>query len=298
MHVVEAKGIRHERPDLDGLLPIFENARLVNELRESLQQQTATADVLKVISRSAFNLQPVLDTLLEAAAGLCDADMGYIGRPKTDGFFHADATYGFSPALKHMVESTLWKPGRESAIGRALLERGPIHILDAATDPDYRMVDIRRIGGYHAIISVPLMREGTPIGVLPLARRSKCPFTARQIELATTFADQAVIAIENTRLFEAEQTRSRELTERTQGLMETLEYQTATSEVLNVISRSPTDVQPVFAAIASSAAKLCNALDAVVLRVDRDMLRLVASWVNADRRCSASPRNSGWARSD
>jgi GAF domain-containing protein len=241
----------------------IENTRLFNELRESLQQQTATADVLKVISRSTFDLQAVLDTLLEAVAGPCDADMGYLGRPKGDGFFHADATYGFSSALKDMVERTLWKPGRESAIGRALLECGPIHILDAATDPEYRMVEFQRIGGYHAMIGVPLMREGTPIGVLQLSRRSTRPFTRRQIELVTTFADQAVIAIENTRLFEEVEARTTELTE-------SLEYQTATSEVLSVISKSPNNLQPVLDAIVVTAQRLCQATEAAGQTSSRD----------------------------
>jgi two-component system NtrC family sensor kinase len=205
----------------------IENTRLLNELRESLQQQTATADVLKVISRSAFDLQTVLDTLLESAARLCEADIGYLGRPKGDGFFRAEATSGMSSALKDLVERTPWKAGRESAIGRVLLERAPIHIPDAATDPEYRMLEHQKVGGYHATLGVPLLREGALIGVLVLARRSTRPFSDRQIELVRTFADQAVIAIENVRLFDEVQARTGELTE-------ALEQQTATAEVLRV----------------------------------------------------------------
>jgi GAF domain-containing protein len=229
----------------------IENARLLNELRESLQQQTATADVLKVISRSAFDLQTVLNTLIESAARLCEADMGYIARPKGDGSFRQEASYGVSPALKEYMDRTPIKAGRESAGGRALLERTTIHIPDARTDPDYKLAS-PQIGGFHTLVGVPFMREGTPIGVLVLVRRVMHPFTERQMELLQTFADQAVIAIENARLFE-------EVQARTQELSEALEQQTATSDVLRVISSSPGELQPVFQAVLENATRICEA---------------------------------------
>ena len=199
------------------------NVRLFDEVRqrtddltESLEQQTATSEVLKLITRSTFNLQTILDTLIELAANLCDADMGYIGRPKDDGFFRAEASHGYSSALKEIVNRTPWKAGRESAIGRVLLERAPIHIVDVETDPEYRMVEIQKTGGYRSVFGVPLLREGTLIGVLVLARRSVRPFTDRQIDLVATFADQAVIAIDNVRMFDEIQDKSRQLAEASQ----------------------------------------------------------------------------------
>src|SRR5262249_39265730 len=210
-----------------------ENTRLLNELRESLQQQTATADVLKVISRSTFDLPTVLNTLLESAARLCQAETGHIALPQNGGFFQTTAaTFGASPELRDEVARVQFKPGRESGIGRALLERRTIHILDAQADPEYKMSRLQKIGGYRSGVCAPLLREGIPIGVFALWRYEVRPFTDKQIGLLTTFADQAVIAVENARLFDEVQARTRELTE-------SLEQQTATSEVLQVISTSP-----------------------------------------------------------
>src|SRR5262249_30839090 len=226
-----------------------------------------TADVLKVISRSTFDLQTVLDTLIESAARLCEADMGYIARPKGGVFSHT-ASFGVSPALQEYMDRTPIKVGRGSAGGRALLERGPIHIPNARTDPDYQL-DSPKIGGFHTLVAAPLMREGTPIGVCVLARRLMRPFTERQIELLTTFADQAVIAIENVRLFDAEQQRTRELSE-------ALEQQTATSEVLRIISSSPGQLEPVFEAMLQNATRICEAKFGTMYLREGDAFRAVA----------------------
>jgi two-component system, NtrC family, sensor kinase len=230
----------------------IENSRLLNELRESLQQQTATADVLKVISRSTFDLQTVLDTLVESAVRLCEADIGQIARPNEAGYFQTQAHYGFTAELKEELERIPLKPGRESVTGRALLERTTVQILDAQTDPEYKLSKAQRLGGYRSMIGAPLLREGTPIGVFGLSRRSVRPFSDKQMALLTTFADQAVIAIENARLFDEVQARTRDLAE-------SLEQQTATSEVLQVISASPGELEPVFQKMLENATRVCGA---------------------------------------
>jgi class 3 adenylate cyclase len=177
----------------------IENARLLNELRESLQQQTATADVLKTISRSTFNLQTVLDTLVQSAARLCDADIAVIGRPRGTTYYF-EATYGYSPELVEYIANHPTQIDRGTISGRVLVERKIIHVADVLADPEYTYQAAQKIGGGRTLLGVPLLREGTPIGVITLGRNSVQPFTERQIELVVTFADQAAIAIENTRL--------------------------------------------------------------------------------------------------
>ena len=195
----------------------IENVRLFDEvqartedLRESLQQQTATADVLKVISRSTFDLQTVLQTLVESAAKLCDAEKATITRQK-DGVLFRGEFYGFSDEFMDYVRNVPVVPDRGSATARALLEGVVVHIPDVQADPDYTFNEAQRLGDFRTIIGVPMLREGKAIGVIVMTRSEVRPFTDKQIELATTFADQAAIAIENVRLFESVEARTREL---------------------------------------------------------------------------------------
>jgi two-component system, NtrC family, sensor kinase len=247
----------------------IENARLLNELRVSLTQQTATAEVLKVISRSVFDLQTVLDTLVESAARLCDAERTFIYRPK-DGSFHLAASYGYPKDFREFISKSPLQSGRGSVVGRTALEKTVIHVTDTLADSEFTFARPPNLRPSRTLLGVPLIREGKLIGVMGLARPVVKAFSAKEIELATTFADQAVIAIENTRLFEAEQQRTRELSE-------SLEQQTATSEVLQVISTSAGDLQPVFEAMLEKAVRICNATFGNIYRRDGDAFRLVAT---------------------
>src|SRR5438552_8427070 len=261
----------------------IENTRLLKELRqrtddlsESLQQQTATADVLKVISRSTFDLQTVFETLVESAARLCEADLANIWRPEGTTFRLA-ASFGIPGKDKERLANVKYlgsiglEPGRGSIVGRALLERKTVQIGDVQADLDYDLSEVIRIGDYRTMLGVPLLREGLPIGVIVLTRCTVQAFTEKQIELVSTFADQAVIAIENVRLFE-------EVQARTEDLRESLQQQTATSEVLQVISRSKFDLRPVLDTLVETAARLCDANSAFIFQRDGELYRLAANF--------------------
>jgi GAF domain-containing protein len=246
----------------------IENARLLNELRESLEQQTATADVLKVISRSTFDLQTVLDTLVESAARLCEAEKAAINLPR-DESYHAIAMYGFSAEFRQFADDYVIPKGRGSVVGRTIMEGATTQVADIQSDPDYRMPKMVEFGDVRTILGVPMLREGKPTGVITLMRSDVKPFTAKQIELVQTFADQAVIAIENARLLS-------ELRRRTTDLTESLEQQTATSEVLGVISSSPGELEPVFRTMLSNATRICHAKFGILMLRESNGFRSVA----------------------
>ncbi len=246
----------------------IENVRLVNELRESLQQQTATAEVLKVITRSTFNLQTVLDTLVESATRLCDAQDALIFLPEGN-FYRAVARYGFTPEYHRYIGSNPIQIDRGSVVGRTVIDKQLVHLPDVLTDPDYTRFDAQRIAGYRAVLGAPLLREGKVVGVIFLTRTRPEPFTEKQIELVKTFADQAIIAIENTRLFDEVQAKTRDLEE-------SLGQQTATAEVLKVISSAPGELEPVFRAMLENATRICEARFSNLFLLEGDAFRAVA----------------------
>jgi len=242
----------------------IENVRLFNETKEALERQTATAEILNVISRSAQDLQPVLDTVLEYAARLCEAERGSIHR--WDGSAYRTAAF-YGPKneeYEHVAYETPRVAGRTTLIGRVAIERETVHIPDVTTDQEYEATDLQRLGGFRTMLGVPLMRDGFPIGVFVLTRNEVRPFSLRQIELVQTFADQAVIAIENVRLFNE--------------TTDSLERQTATSEVLKAISGTAFDLAGVLDTVIAYASQLTEAENGFVYQVDGDLLAMRASF--------------------
>jgi signal transduction histidine kinase len=253
----------------------IENLRLFEEMQaktrdltESLEYQTATSDVLSTVARSPSEPQRVLDLIIETAMRLCQAESGNIWKID-DGEAHAIAAHGFDAGFVTYQRSHTIRPGRGNLIGRIMIERRIVHIEDVLADPEYTNAERQKVGRFRTVLGVPMLRDDKLIGVIALAQSSVRPFTDRQIDLLKTFADQAVIAIENTRLFEAEQASKREL-------QESLEYQTATAEVLSVISRSPNALQPVLDSIVETAQRLCQSDRAQFFKLENGKYHLAS----------------------
>jgi GAF domain-containing protein len=246
-----------------------ENSRVKRELAEAREQQAATSELLKVIGRSTFDLQPVFETLAENAVRLCEAKRSFIFR--FDGrHLRVVATHNASAEIRAFVEQNPIAPGRNSATARAALERRTVHVLDAQADPEYTYRS-RQVDPFRTILTVPILKADELLGVILIYRHEVRPFTDRQIKLLETFADQAVIAIENVRLFNEVQARTRDLAE-------SLQQQTATADVLKVISRSAFDLNSVLDTLVSSAARLCDADGCVIFQRDGDVYRFGANY--------------------
>src|SRR3954470_6921578 len=240
----------------------------ITELRDAQELQVATAEVLRAISRTDFDLETVLQTLVRTVAQLTRADGAILWRHR-DGAYHHAAGHLVTPALESIERATAIPPGEDTLVGRAALRQSTVHIVDAWADPAYGPQQEARLGGFRSMLAVPLVREGVPIGMFSVARHAVDPFTPQQISLIDSFADQAVIAIENARLIA-------ELQQRTTELEEALEYQGATSEILRVINNSPSNPAPVFDAILEKATRLCEAGAGLLWLYDGDVFRAAA----------------------
>src|SRR5262245_47768795 len=236
------------------------------ERDELLQQQEATSEVLSIIRRSPADAQPVFDAIVQSAARLCGAIFGTVYLYDNDRL-RIVANSNFTPEATSKLHDLqqLKRPQRSHLAGRAILDCAVVHVPDVLKDPKYSR-ELALAGGWRAALAIPLLRDGKPVGALSVAKAEPAPFSDRQIQLLKTFADQAVIAIENVRLFEAEQARTRELSE-------SLEQQTATSEVLQVISSSPGELEPVFNAMLANAIRICEAKFGVLFLVEGDAFR-------------------------
>ncbi len=258
-----------------------EVARLGRELSEAVEQQTATSEVLQVISRSPRDVQPVFEAVLENAVRLCDAKFGTINSWDGDAL-HLVATHKLPAAFAEFRRRTAYRPGPENFISRMLMTKTLVHVEDLAAEQGYLerkpvMVAAIELGGVRTFVAVPMLKENELIGVLIVYRQEVRPFTDKQIALVTNFAAQAVIAIENARLLNELRQRTTDLTERTTDLSEALEQQTATSEVLQVISSSPGELEPVFATMLEKAVRICDAKFGNIYRWDGDTLHLIAT---------------------
>jgi GAF domain-containing protein len=261
----------------------IENVRLFNELQtrnadltDALARQTATSEILRVISRSPTEVRPVFDAILESATRLCDAIFG--GLASFDGErMHLEATHNWTPEAADVARRLFpAPPNRTTRAGRAILDRAVVHMPDVELDPEYRST-VRRAAGFRSILAVPMLRHGVPLGAIAVGRAEPGPFSDNQIALLKTFAAQAVIAIEKVRLFTELEEKNRALTQAHTQVTEALEQQTATSEILRVISSSPTDVNPVLEAIARRSVELCDAYFANVFLVEDEMVHWRAS---------------------
>ena len=252
------------------------------ELRETLDYQTATAEILRVISSSPTDVQPVFDTIAERAAQLCDAKNGFVFT--FDGeWINLGSSFGVDPQAVEVIRRQCpLRPGRDSIAGRTITSGAVVHVPDVLADSEYGLKEVAVTAGFRGSFGVPMLREGQIVGAITVTRAEVGLFTDKQVDLLKTFASQAVIAIENVRLFKELETRNREVTE-------SLEQQTATSEILRIISSTPTDVTPVLHAVTTRAAQLCDASDARFFLLDGDELKYVAGFGDFESKVQTLP---------